>query len=153
MKIVYVLGFLCDLSTGEVLLIEKKRGPQYVVGRWNGLGGKVNEGEELQDAMSRKFLEEAGVVTSSREWEPRGLLQVCQESDGKPICDIHVFRCVSSEIMNTVKTTLRERGNPADETIRPIPLAAMPSNVVPNVPWLLAASLDQTLCSFRANYV
>ncbi|MDP1709589.1 MAG: 8-oxo-dGTP diphosphatase [Candidatus Komeilibacteria bacterium] len=55
---------------GKVLLGMKKRG--FGAGRWNGFGGKVHEGETVEQAASRELLEEADIV--AQILEPRGTL-------------------------------------------------------------------------------
>ena len=49
----------------RVLLGMKKRG--FGEGRWNGFGGKVQEGETIEGAAKRELLEEAGVSLGSIE--------------------------------------------------------------------------------------
>ncbi|QIG70578.1 NUDIX hydrolase protein [Rhizobium phage RHph_I1_18] len=62
----YVLGFaFCD---GHVALILKKRGPEALIGNWNGIGGKIEEGELAVQAMVREFYEECSYVTEQRHW-------------------------------------------------------------------------------------
>ena len=51
-----------DEKTGsieQVCLALKKKG--FGVGRWNGVGGKVQEGESIEDATKREAQEEIGV--------------------------------------------------------------------------------------------
>ena len=43
----------------KVLLGMKKRG--FGQGRWNGFGGKLHEGETIEQAAKRETFEEAGV--------------------------------------------------------------------------------------------
>ena len=55
---------LCLLVRGEgegrhILLAMKKRG--FGQGKWNGVGGKVNEGETVEQALVRETGEEIGV--------------------------------------------------------------------------------------------
>lgn len=51
---------LCFLRRGdEILLAMKKRG--FGMGKWNGPGGKVQEGEIVEDATTREIKEEVGV--------------------------------------------------------------------------------------------
>ncbi len=47
------------LRDDEVLLAMKKRG--FGVGKWNGVGGKQNQGEEIADTAAREAEEEIGV--------------------------------------------------------------------------------------------
>lgn len=58
----YVLGFLFDSGENPTLvkLIEKKS-PEWQRGKLNGIGGKVEPGENDTQAMIREFAEEAGV--------------------------------------------------------------------------------------------
>lgn len=55
-KIKYVVGFAFDGD--QVLLIEKNRGPSFLIGKLNGVGGKVEEGESFIEAVEREFIEE-----------------------------------------------------------------------------------------------
>ena len=57
---------LCLLiKNDQVLLAMKKRG--FGVGRWNGTGGKVKDGEEIVDAAIRETKEEVGVDIKNPE--------------------------------------------------------------------------------------
>ena len=56
----YVVGFLFDRDFERLILIHKNR-PQWQVGLWNGVGGKVDPGESYFDAMWREANEEIGV--------------------------------------------------------------------------------------------
>ena len=60
------IATLCLLIKGnEILLAKKKRG--FGVGKWNGTGGKVEEGEEIIDAAIRETKEEIGVDIANPE--------------------------------------------------------------------------------------
>lgn len=55
---------LCFLIDGDNICIAmKKRG--FGVGKWNGVGGKVREGETLEEAAIRELEEEIGIKTES----------------------------------------------------------------------------------------
>ena len=57
---------LCLVSKGdEILLGMKKRG--FGEGRWNGFGGKVEQGESVEEAARRELKEESGVVAEKLE--------------------------------------------------------------------------------------
>ena len=43
----------------QVLLGMKKRG--FGVGKWNGFGGKLKEGEDVKAALAREIKEEIGI--------------------------------------------------------------------------------------------
>ena len=79
---------LCLILDGQnILLGMKKRG--FGAGRWNGFGGKVAEGETIEEAARREVREEAGVEVG--ELEKVGLLEF--EFQGNPeTLEVHVFR-------------------------------------------------------------
>ena len=71
----------------KVLLGMKKRG--FGTGRWNGFGGKVLEGESIEDATRREVLEEAGIEVDYLE--KFGVLDF--EFQGNPeILEVHIFK-------------------------------------------------------------
>lgn len=56
----FVLGFLFNIDCTKVILIRKEK-PYWQKGFYNGVGGKVQEGELPIEAMRREFREETGV--------------------------------------------------------------------------------------------
>lgn len=56
----YVLGLVFNKHLDTILLIDKLR-PEWMKGRWNGIGGKVEENENPMNAMTRECKEETGV--------------------------------------------------------------------------------------------
>lgn len=56
----YVAGFLFSPDLYNVVLIEKEK-PAWQKGKYNGIGGKIEEGESALEAMIREFQEEAGL--------------------------------------------------------------------------------------------
>jgi len=81
---------LCFLIKEDaVCLGRKKRG--FGVGKWNGVGGKVEEGETIKGAAVRELEEEIGVRTEEAHLNPRGVLQFY--FDGAPGIKMHIF-CV-----------------------------------------------------------
>lgn len=57
----------------EILLAMKKRG--FGIGRWNGVGGKVKEGEEVKSAAIREISEEIGVEVNKEDMEMVAILE------------------------------------------------------------------------------
>lgn len=58
----WVLGFHFNKDFSKVILIKKKRGPSFNIGRWNGIGGKIEESETPEEAIEREAREEAAVT-------------------------------------------------------------------------------------------
>ncbi len=57
----YVLGLIFNSNESELLLINKKR-PDWQLGMWNGIGGKIDETDDTPlDAMNRECVEETGM--------------------------------------------------------------------------------------------
>lgn len=65
----------------EVLLAMKKRG--FGEGKWNGTGGKVEEGETAEDAIIRETMEEVGVTVREENLKHHGTIEfIFPESNG-----------------------------------------------------------------------
>lgn len=45
---------------GKILLIRKKQG--FGAGKWNAPGGKINDGESLEQCVARELNEEIGIA-------------------------------------------------------------------------------------------
>ena len=70
----------------------KKRG--FGAGRWNGFGGKVQEGETIGAAALRELQEEVGIT--AKEIKKLGVLDF--EFNGKPgILQVHIFKANNFE--------------------------------------------------------
>jgi 8-oxo-dGTP diphosphatase len=59
----FTAGFLFRRKGDEVALIRKER-PAWQRGLWNGIGGKIELGENALVAQQREFREETGAVVS-----------------------------------------------------------------------------------------
>lgn len=66
------LLFLLREDKKEILLAMKKRG--FGEGKWNGVGGKVEEGETVEQAVIREAQEEIGVGLDEKDLVQRGEL-------------------------------------------------------------------------------
>lgn len=70
----------------RVLLGMKKRG--FGAGRWNGFGGKLLDGETLEEALRREFTEEAGIEIG--DTDKRGILEFEYPSYPE-VLQVHVY--------------------------------------------------------------
>ena len=60
----YVLGFAID-ENRHVAMVKKRHGPTINVGRWNGIGGKIDPTDvSPRLAMIREFYEETGITAN-----------------------------------------------------------------------------------------
>lgn len=74
----------------QILLAMKKRG--FGEGRWNGVGGKVDAGETITQAMIRETQEEISVTPV--DYEQIAVLDFTIDADTKPWQqEVHVFMC------------------------------------------------------------
>lgn len=55
----YVMGLVFNMTRTRVLLTQKLR-PDWMAGHWNGIGGKIEDGETPLEAMNRESEEEIG---------------------------------------------------------------------------------------------
>lgn len=67
----------------------KKRG--FGVGKWNGVGGKVNEGETVNMAAVRELNEEIGVMTKEDGLEEAGNIKFYFKDNPEWDQHVHLF--------------------------------------------------------------
>ncbi len=108
---------LCLAKKDEMILLGmKKRG--FGEGRWNGFGGKVEEGETIIEAAIREMEEESGL--KAEELEEKGIILFHFLDTGK-LLEVHIFDVLkySGEITET------EEMSPKWFNIREIPFEKM----------------------------
>lgn len=126
---VYTVGFA--VHQGHVFLILKNRGPASVRDRYNGIGGKVEVGEAPRAAQRREFREEAGLDIEEFRWRHTVVLK-----------HLHQAWAVWFFVVHLTDEEVRAVRAMEDEPIGSFDLLELPSNVVPNLRWLLPLSLD-----------
>ena len=129
---IYVVGFLFSDDRRWVTLIRKNR-PDWQAGKYNGVGGKVEVGEAVNDAMVREFHEETGVKTKWTDWKEFALLR------GSKGDAIYVFNATSTKHLSFVKTQTDEEI--MNILVKHILDADEPYPVVPNLPVLIRLAL------------
>jgi len=124
----YVVGFMFNPDYSRVALIHKRHGPECVVGRWNGVGGKIEPTESAYHAMVREFQEETGVFHL-------GWTCFCVLTSGTAV--VHFFYA-SSPCINDLRTM-------TDEEIKVFGTGCFPrAAVVKNLTWMIPFLCDQT---------
>lgn len=90
MKKVLTLCMVCEDE--RILLGMKKRG--FGAGRWNGFGGKVEDGESIEEAARREMQEEVSIIpiTMSKV----GILEFAFQNDS-PDLEVHIFKVTKYE--------------------------------------------------------
>lgn len=134
----YVLGFLIDLSSNEILLIKKNR-PAFQAGKLNGIGGKMEEGETPIESLIREVWEETNLKTQEKEWGYFGKMNLPEGG--------HVF------LFKSFRNDLNQAVSMTDEEIvvRKIDLNQLKKEVMPNLIWLIDAAMDKTLNQLDVN--
>lgn len=87
------LVFLRDPTRRAVLLAMKKRG--FGVGKWNGVGGKVEGGETIEEAAVRETREEIGVEVAIGELTKYAELTFAFRQNAAWNCVVHVYMATS----------------------------------------------------------
>lgn len=106
-----VLTLVIIHKDGNVLLGMKKRG--FGVGKYNGFGGKVHDGETIEDAAKRELFEEAGVTANNLE--KLGVLDFSWQGKESDVLEVNIFKVtdfsgepVESEEMKPQWFTIKE---------------------------------------------
>jgi len=73
----------------KILLGMKKRG--FGINKWNGFGGKIQEGEGIEDAACREIFEEAGVIVPKEGLVKMGEIYFYFPHEEKWDQIVHVF--------------------------------------------------------------
>jgi 8-oxo-dGTP diphosphatase/2-hydroxy-dATP diphosphatase len=81
-----ILTLCLTREEGKILLGMKKRG--FGEGRWNGFGGKVEEGETIIEAAIREMEEESGLI--AEELKEVGVTTFQFLDTGK-LLEVHIF--------------------------------------------------------------
>lgn len=109
-------------SLADVALIRKEK-PAWQAKLFNGIGGKINDGESELAAMEREFFEETGVKISPTSWRPFA------EMAGKGWV-VYCFCACSTLALTRVRTM-------TDEQVRIVDWKKNKEPIIPNLEWLV----------------
>ena len=101
----------------DICLAMKKRG--FGVGRYNGTGGKVEEGESIEDAVKREAREEIGVVVQDMSKCAELAFTFPHKADWNQLVHVYITDEWQGEIVET------EEMNPVWFTVGDIPYNTM----------------------------
>lgn len=92
----YVVGFSFDVTATLMVVILKKK-PDWQKGKFNGIGGIMEETDKGPfEAMTREYEEETGVFISNEQWDLFARLK--GQLKGEPY-ELFCFRVWSDEIL------------------------------------------------------
>ena len=130
MKTQYVAGFMFSPDFENVVLIEKEK-PEWQKGKYNAVGGKIEQGEKPASAMVREFYEEAFVQTKEKDWTP-----LCVIGDDN--YDVYFFYCTHKYWADYSSQT--------EEEVFHVPtmdLHDIRHKVIDNLNWLIPLAMDK----------
>lgn len=137
----YSVGFILDKSLKKVLLIHKLN-PAWQRGLVNGIGGKIEPGEDALSCMVRETLEESGLKTDKSLWTFLGIIESANWR-------VDVFSYKYSGKLQDARTCGKEKIEWFDSD-------KLPVNVVTNLKWLIPYAMDHIndteLNTFRVSY-
>ena len=79
---------------GKVLFLRRANHMEYEGGKWGFVGGLVNDGENMEEALMREVKEESGLnVTNIRFFNNYRFDFLAQSKDEIRTANLHVFVC------------------------------------------------------------
>jgi 8-oxo-dGTP diphosphatase len=127
----YVLGFMFTPDKEKVLLIKKTK-PTWQAGHINGIGGKIEEGEDGNDAMAREFEEECGIKTNPANWEH--CVFHYRFGFGGDAFRLFVYRCFGD---------ITQAQHIEEEEPIVVEVANLPDIIIPNLRWIIPMLLNE----------
>lgn len=126
-KVQYVSGFLFDMQMQQLVMIKKIKGPKHNIGKWTVPGGKIEEGEDMHDAIIREFKEETGLDVPAWKF-------FCGLSG--PDWDVY-FHLAQAHDDYVLKAKTME-----EEQIQVFNMNYLPEKIASNIPWMFSILAD-----------
>lgn len=123
----YTCGFLHCVTTDRILLLRKEK-PLWQRGKLNGIGGKIELGEDPLSAMRREWSEETQRDITP-QWELFATLHF-------PEAKVHFFR---AQVNREVGLPTDGESNDVGEMFMWVARDALPHvmNIIPNLIWII----------------
>lgn len=138
----YVTGFLFNYDCTEALLIKKTK-PQWQAGLLNGVGGKIEPGENASQAMVREFQEEAGVLIGEMYWTQFAI-----------ITDPHEYNCYFFYTVDVSGVWFEEAKTQTEEELVRYPMQqfnCFATDKILNLGWLIPLALHSAFVTRYGN--
>jgi 8-oxo-dGTP pyrophosphatase MutT (NUDIX family) len=123
----YVLGFLFDDEHKQVLL--QKASCPWMNGRWNGIGGHIENDETPQEAMRREANEEAG-IDKYYKWKHQATM----------ICPGGVVFIFSHSQSGTPRYDKRN-----DQDLQVFSISSLPVYRMSNIDWMINLCIENPI--------
>ncbi len=114
----YTLGFL--FKENKIILAKKKR--KFGVGKWNGYGGGIEEGEDKPTCFTREIEEECGLILEKDKCKELGYVDFHFKNKDESNQRVFIFRI--DEFSGYPKETA-EMGKPEEFDLDKIPFHEM----------------------------
>lgn len=133
-----VVGLMFTDDMEEVVLLHKEHGPRCVVGRWNGVGGKVEDDETPRQAMRREFEEETGVDTVPTKWHHFVTLISNDSVPEEDRAKVYFYYARDSSAALAIDTT-------TDEEVNLFESCELPATIMNNLRWMIPFCMDSSI--------
>ncbi|WP_050616737.1 NUDIX hydrolase [Bacillus testis] len=128
---------ICFIQSGsKILLLNRNKAPN--MGLWNGVGGKIEAGESIEDSIKREILEETGLDLDNVEYRGKVIWRSERGESG-----MYMFVCcLDHPVAEDVAVQTRE-GILSWKELDWI-LDKENKGVVSNIPYYLGCALQET---------
>lgn len=85
---------VCIIYNDKQILLGQIKKEGVLKNRYNGFGGKLEEGETIEEAAQRELVEEAGIKALNMTARGEIIFEFEEEGNpfaGKPIVELHIF--------------------------------------------------------------
>ena len=129
----YVLGLIFNSDKSQILLINKKR-PDWQLGMWNCIGGKIDETDDTPlNAMNRECIEETGMNLSGDVRMSNGFIHCITL-----VCPGGTLYVYANRLFGSVIPFKQIE----DEKLQVFPVDSLPEKLMNNLQWIIPFCLS-----------